>query len=145
MKRVLVAVDGSDNSLRALNFALDLRKLCAKVIITALYVGPSCYDLFPEPGMCAWIQQKELDKEIEARAEKVFEKIDEATSKQKFIIDKAIARGDVAVAISKFASEGGYDLVVVGSRGYGNIKSILLGSVSHKILQICPCPVAVIK
>lgn len=145
MRRVLVAVDGSENSLRALNFALDLRKLCSKVIITALYVGPSCYDLFPEPGMCAWIQQKELDKEIEARAEKVFEKIDEVVSKQKFNIDKAIARGDVATAISKFASEGGYDLVVVGSRGYGDIKSILLGSVSHKILQICPIPVAVIK
>jgi nucleotide-binding universal stress UspA family protein len=145
MKKVLVAVDGSGNSLRALDFALGLQKLCSAVQVTSLYVGPSCYDLFPEPGACSWIQQKELDKEIEVRAQKVFTKIDELVNQHGLAIEKAIARGDAAEAISMFARKGGYDLVVVGSRGYGEEKGILLGRVSHKVLHICPCPVAIVK
>lgn len=145
MKRILVAVDGSENSLRALDFALGFQKLCREIKVTALYVGPSCYDLFPEPGVCAWIQQKELDKEIEVRAQKVFEKVDEAVNQYGLVVEKAIARGDAAEAISRYAGKGEYDLVVVGSRGYSDVKSILLGSVSHKVLHICPCPVAIVK
>ena len=145
MKRVVVAVDGSESSLRAVSYALSLRKLSSQIQITALYVGPSCYDLFPEPGVCAWIQQKELDKEIETRANNVFEKIDKIFGQKSSNIQKAVARGSAASAICKFAREGGYDLVIIGSRGYGDESSSLLGGVSHKVLHLCQCPVTVVK
>lgn len=145
MKRVLVAVDGSENSLRALEFALDLQKMCREVQITALYVGPSIYGLFPESGLSSWIRQKDLDKEIEDRAQKISEKIDQVAVRYGASVEKAIARGDAGAAISKFAEEGEYDLVVVGTRGYGEVKSILIGSVSHKVLHLCSCPVVVVK
>ena len=48
----------------------------------------------------------------------------------------------VAVLIEKGAS---IDLVVIGSRGYGDIKSLFLGSVSHKVVESCACPCLVVK
>lgn len=145
MKKVLVAVDGSDNSLRALEFALGMKRMFADLQITALYVGPSIYGMFPEAGISSWIRQKDLDKEIEERAQKISEKIDEAAARYGFAVEKAIARGDAGAAICKFAEEQNYDLVVVGTRGFGEVKNILLGSVSHKVIHLCPCPVLVVK
>lgn len=145
MKRVLVAVDGSENSLRALEFALDLQKMCCDLQLTALYVGPSIYGMFPDSGLSSWIRQKDLDQEIEEKAQKISEKIDEIAGRYGLSVEKAISRGDVGAAICKFAEEGEYDLVVVGTRGYGEVKSIVIGSVSHKVLHICQCPVVVVK
>jgi nucleotide-binding universal stress UspA family protein len=145
MKKVLVAVDGSGNSLRALEFALEMKKMCADLQITALYVGPSLSGLFPEAGMSTLLRQKDLDKEIEERAQKISEKVDEVAAPYGFEVEKAIARGDAGAAICKLAEEQNYDLVVVGTRGYGEIKNILVGSVSHKVIHLCPCPVVVVK
>ena len=145
MKKVLAAVDGSENSLRALSFALDLQKMGTGFQVTALYVGPSIYGMFPDSGLSSWIRQKDLDQEIEEKAQKISEKIDELAGRYGLSVEKAIARGDAGSAICKFAEEGGYDLVVIGTRGYGEVKSIVIGSVSHKVLHLCSCPVVVVK
>ena len=147
MKRIVVAVDGSESSLRAVSHALKLRKLSSHVHVTALYVGPSCYDLFPEPGACSGFQQKELDKEIEFRANEVFKKIDKLTGQKSSIIEKAIGRGDAAAAISKFAMEGGFDLVIMGFHGYDEEEGsrFWLGGVCYKVLHMCQCPVTIVK
>lgn len=147
MKRFVVAVDGSESSLRAVSHALKLKKLSSHAHVTALYVGPSCYDLFPEPGVCSGFQQKELDKEIESRANEVFKKIDKLTGQKSSSIEKAIGRGDAAAAISKFAMEGGYDLVIIGFQGYDKEDSSnsWLGGVCYKVLHMCQCPVTVVK
>jgi len=147
MKRIVVAVDGSESSLRAVSHALKLRKLSSHVHITTLYIGPSCYDLFPDPGICSGFQQKELDKEIESRANEVFKKIDKITGQKSSSIGKAIGRGDAAATISKFAMEGGFDLVIIGFHGYEEEEGskFWLGGVCYKVLHMCQCPVTVVK
>ena len=52
---------------------------------------------------------------------------------------------DVGEAIIDIAARENADLVIMGSRGLSEFKGILLGSVSHKVLQRVPCPVLVIK
>ncbi len=136
--KILLAVDGSENSLRAARTALRLSKLNPGVSVTALYVGPSCYKIFPEPGSCTWLQQKELDQEIEARAEKVFAAVEEIFQAEGLTVNKAVERGDAAEAICRLAAEGCFDLIIIGSRGFGDLKSLFLGSVSHKVLHLAP-------
>lgn len=143
--KILLAVDGSENALRAAKQALHLSKLNPEVEVTALYVAPSYYDLFPASGVHGWIQQKEVNQEIEARAEKVFDTVRDLFAAEGQAISTVVEQGDTGVVICRVATEGKFDLVVMGSRGYGAIKGIILGSVSHKVLYLCPCPVMTVK
>ena len=52
--------------------------------------------------------------------------------------------GHPAGEIARVAEEGGYDLIVVGSRGRNAVGELLLGSVSHAVVKQAPCPVLVI-
>jgi nucleotide-binding universal stress UspA family protein len=54
-----------------------------------------------------------------------------------------IAYGDPTEEVSKAASEGGYDLLVVGSRGRGALGELVLGSVSQRLVDDAPCPVLI--
>jgi nucleotide-binding universal stress UspA family protein len=53
--------------------------------------------------------------------------------------------GDPACVICRVANEEGYDLIVMGSRGIGLISEMLLGSVSHSVIQHANCPVLIVK
>jgi len=53
--------------------------------------------------------------------------------------------GDAASAIMRVAVERGADLVVVGSRGLSDLKGMLLGSVSRKVIHMCECPCLTVR
>lgn len=59
-------------------------------------------------------------------------------------VQKLVKSGSAARAILNELKSGDYDLVVVGSRGRGEISSLVLGSVSQHVLQESPVPVLVI-
>jgi nucleotide-binding universal stress UspA family protein len=52
-----------------------------------------------------------------------------------------IVEGGVAHAIADLARDTGADIIVVGTRGLGPVAGLLLGSVTHRLLHIAPCPV----
>jgi nucleotide-binding universal stress UspA family protein len=56
-----------------------------------------------------------------------------------------LQEGDAAQKIKETASEVKYGLVLIGSRGRGGFKELLLGSVSHKVTNHADCPVLVVK
>lgn len=61
----------------------------------------------------------------------------------KFVIDVKI--GDPAQEICIQSKYENYDLIVMGSRGIGQFKELMLGSVSHKVLHNTDCPVLIVK
>jgi nucleotide-binding universal stress UspA family protein len=56
-----------------------------------------------------------------------------------------LQEGDAAQKIKETASEVKCGLVLIGSRGRGGFKELLLGSVSHKVTNHADCPVLVVK
>ena len=58
---------------------------------------------------------------------------------------KLTAEGDPAGRILDTAKNGGADLIVLGSRGLTDVASLLLGSVSHKVLHLAPCACLMVK
>jgi nucleotide-binding universal stress UspA family protein len=56
-----------------------------------------------------------------------------------------VAIGDPAQEILTHMQKEQVDLVVIGSRGLGTLKGVLMGSVSQKIAHLAPCPVLIVK
>ena len=138
---ILVPVDGSAHADAALAQAVDLAR-CQHARITVL---------------CAWrpftwyggsvapvgvdVQQLESDLEAETRriAEAARDRVPDGID-----VDTAVVCERPADAIIREVERGGHDLIVMGSRGHGGLRSLLLGSVSTSVLHRSRVPVMVV-
>ncbi len=59
-------------------------------------------------------------------------------------IEKVILEGDAASNIVGFAQKGAFDTIIIGRRGLGRFKAMVLGSVSNKVLQHARCSVLIV-
>lgn len=127
--KILVAVDGSKNAQRALNYAMQLGEKY-KSNITLLNVAQT---MLPRI-------QEETAKNMGERV------VSEAASHVKGVrVDKKVEVGHPAKTIIDFAGNGNYDLTVLGSRGLNPVKRFVLGSVSDKVARHAPCSVLITK
>lgn len=136
-EKILVPVDGSEHSKRALNEAIKVAKMTGGTI-TLLHVQPKRVPLIPP----AKPQDKEASQSaaqsILADGKKVVEA--EGVSAQTLLLE-----GNVVDQIVKTAKEGQFGLVVVGARGLSKLEEIMMGSVSHGVAENAPCPVIVTR
>jgi nucleotide-binding universal stress UspA family protein len=87
----------------------------------------------------------ELLSNYRKESAKILDKCKAVAEKSGTKIETVIAEGDAASGITGYAQKGGFDLIVVGSRGLGRFKEMVLGSTSSKVLQHAKCPVLVVK
>ena len=137
-KKILVAVDGSDNSKRATEHATHIASLCGKLKVDLLYVLD--YDR-TRTDIIHNIGRHDLHIDRKKRLIPI-----EAVLEQKGItFDLVIKHGEPAPTIINFANQGAYDLVVIGSRGLNSFQEMVLGSVSHKVAKRVHAPVLIVK
>ena len=137
IKQILVPMDGSKNSFKALTKAIFFAKKCDSSI-TALYVLRTPFD---NPNMIYIPQtQNELKK-----VEKFLEIAKNQVIKNSVKFKKEIVFGHEAKEIIDFAQKGKFDLIVVGARGRSSIKQMILGSVSNAIVHNSKIPILIIK
>jgi nucleotide-binding universal stress UspA family protein len=118
IRKILVPFDGSKNAQKALTYAVTLAK-AANATITLLHVQESS-------GLSRFRPQ--MTKEIGSRL------LSNATSAIKGIqTNQELESGDPAKVITETANRGGYDIIVMGSRGLGAVGRFLLGSVSDHV------------
>lgn len=140
LNKILVAFDGSEQSYKAFDFALEMSKLCpgAGPEITVLAVAQP-----PEPADIV-----EVDAVIDSATlhyEKLFNELKEMAGKRNIEIKTKVVVGHPADQIVRYASELKSDMIVVGQRGKSKIESWLLGSVSKRIASYAPCTVTIVK
>jgi nucleotide-binding universal stress UspA family protein len=150
VKKFLVAVDGSDHGWKALDLAADLAKLSdAELII--MHVVP--YEAFSE-GLKQFARAEGIQIEEErARYHAGKTLADAITSKAKVrAIEHGLARvitctaeGNTANEIVAMAKSEDVDMLFLGSRGLGEITGLLLGSISHKVMNLAPCTCVAVK
>lgn len=137
IQKILVPLDGSDNSIRGLRKAISIAQPTGATI-TGLYV----VNLHPREAVRFNPQQRK--KEI-SFAEKV---IDDATSlaaRSNVGFRPKTDSGNPGEKITKLAKDGDYDLIVIGSRGRGAGRELFLGSVSNYVLHKADVPVVIVK
>lgn len=139
--RILVAIDGSKMSEKVLNTAAQLAKQY-EAKLTLINVGK---ELVIPPNVVITDLQKILAEVSKAGHELLREaqeklKVQGIEASSLFVQGSSISRKIVEVAC-----EQQHDLIVIGSRGLGNIKEVMLGGVSHKVTQLSKCPVLIVK
>jgi len=140
--KFLVAVDGSENSLRAVNYAAFMLEHFPESTVTIVYVDTLSAVLKKKgaefPSNFDEVRNNAINKAL-GQAEKAF-------ADRKLPCKVKILEGyDVAETISDYAKENKYNQIIVGTRGLGNIRGIVMGSVSHKLIHLAPCPVTLVK
>jgi nucleotide-binding universal stress UspA family protein len=148
--KILVAIDGSQPSIDAANYAIEMAKKnnnSQLIALTVLDISTprrlsSSFITAPTYGL------KELEEERK-RAQKWLESISNKVQEiEKNIQYKAeIIEGSISVegTIVDYAENENIDLIVIGTRGRSGFKRMLLGSVASKVVTYATCPVLVIK
>jgi nucleotide-binding universal stress UspA family protein len=148
-RNILVAVDGSEASLDAVAYADDLADKCG-ASLTLLYAAR------PHSTLASRESLRDLERveHIEIRAEDLLQAeadsvLAQAAAKVSCLSKSRVERvsriGDATENIVGYAKDHGADLIVMGSRGLGNLSGLLLGSVSHKVMQVAHCPCLVVR
>jgi nucleotide-binding universal stress UspA family protein len=141
--RVIVGVDGSETARRAVRWAAREAKLRGmKLELVSAWEIPT-YSYVSGYGFPAI--SEEMTKSLTARAEgHLAEALDEARAEAREVqIETIAAEGQPAKVLVEVAK--GANLLVVGSRGLGGFRELLLGSVSQQCAQHATCPVVIVR
>jgi nucleotide-binding universal stress UspA family protein len=139
IERVLVAVDGSDPSLKAVRMAAEVaRRFGARLsmlhVVPRLLLPPDVYGLAIAT----------VEREHRAYAERVLEDARKALDVSGLELTTTVLFGSPAECIAEQATAPDVGMVVVGSRGHGAVARVFLGSVSDRLIHICSKPVLVV-
>ncbi|SFQ99347.1 universal stress protein [Desulfoscipio geothermicus] len=141
IKKIFLAFDGSQNALRAAKFAVDLHKSIPEARCTIIIVASFTKDEAEFLGA----NEAEFDNALQINTDRLLQSAVELFKSEGLIVEKVILQGDIAKSIIEYAREHDFDLIVMGTRGLGNVKGMLLGSVSNKVIHQAHCPVTVVK
>lgn len=138
---ILVPVDGSSNSTRAALFATDLAK--------AFGVGVRLFYIFPAASVeiigMAGMSRADIDQAAQASAQKAFDATHQAMEGISGVtIEEETSMGDPAEEVIRYTEDNPGTMVVIGRRGLSAMKSLMIGSVSDKVLRHAKSPVMVI-
>lgn len=143
MKKILVAVDGSRHSDKALKTVKDLLRLNDSLSITVLYVIDIPNNVLSH--QVGDLSPALFEEQARTNAETVLARARDFFRIDGFEIQTLSKYGHPATVICKVAEYEGYDLIVVGSRGLGAVKGLFMGSISSKVAHLAPCPVLIVK
>ncbi len=136
--KILLGVDGSHYSLKAAKAAAELaRCMNAELRIVVAHATVPAY--LGEPN---------FQHAVEARLKEsrsVMKKATEAVGEIPGELKTEILEGSAAEVILRVAETRGNDLIVMGSRGFGTLHGLLVGSQSQKVLQHASCPVMIVR
>ena len=133
-KKILVPIDGSAHSTRALQEAIKIAKTTSGTI-TLLTVQPSRPKILLSPKQPSNDFPKSI---ILAEGQKLVQV-------EGVFAETVLLEGNVVDQIVNTAKDGNFDLVVIGARGLNRFEEALLGSVSHGVVAKAPCPVIVTR
>jgi nucleotide-binding universal stress UspA family protein len=140
MNRILIAIDGSQQSLAAVRWVASAYSPETTEIIAA-----STYGLEPAALMAGYVPAPDWGEKWSADLETHLNGDWTAPLRDKgFSVRACVLEGHAEDTLLLIARDDRVDLIVVGCRGRGSVKEMFLGSVSHFLVTHAPCPVVVI-
>ncbi len=142
--QVLVAIDGSESSLRAMAMAAEMAKVFdAKLVAISVASLPE-YTLMEYSGASSAATER-MRKAAEDQARAALERAQGVAKRHGVEAETLMDFGPVKESLLYAVSKCHPDVLVVGSRGLSRLKKLLLGSVSETMIRYADCPVFVMK
>lgn len=136
--KIAVAIDGSDNALRAAKHAITLAQHLPEAQLEFIYVAD--YNKAKDERLLAQSEESLLLKR-KKKIDPVLELAQNAGVQAKY----TMLKGEPSQEIIKYVNAKAIDQLVIGSRGLSTFQEMVLGSVSHKVMKHVNCPVTVVK
>lgn len=137
MSRIVVGVDASEHSDRALAWAIAEAQLRgAELEVVHAYTA---LDIAALPAVVSYVEDEELVKHAHAVVD---ERLAAVGVPEDVPVTRSVRSGNPATVL--LAAAKGADLLVVGARGLGGFRGLLLGSVSHQVATHAACPVVIV-
>jgi nucleotide-binding universal stress UspA family protein len=140
LQKILLAFDGSEDSMKAADYALQLAKI-NNAQIEIVYVRESVTSYSSRVVYDAVEMEKELIEDAEEIIAKGAAKFQDAD----VMYTTKIITGDPADAICEEAEHNGITEIVIGSRGISGVSRFFLGSVSLKVLTHAHCTAIIVR
>lgn len=138
ISKILVPIDGSTYSLNALDYALDMAKTNGASLLL-LHVHRPVPITLGEPNF------QHVLAHATDRSKEIMAPVEEMATKADVEFASRIVGGTPSQSIAEVAQLEKCDLIIMGSRGKSDLEGILLGSVTHQVLQMVHCPVMVVR
>jgi nucleotide-binding universal stress UspA family protein len=142
MKKILIATDGSQAALQAVELGLELAEEHAAQV-TFVHVAPAA-DVLPVAGF-ALAGPVSVPHELDEHDREALDAALELAEQRGVPALTRLLAGSAARQIVAYADEIDADLIVIGSRGLGSLEGALLGSVSRKVLRDATRPVLIVR
>lgn len=144
--KILVCTDGSEHSMKAVKKAKEIAEI-HRAEVAIIHVYP--IDLSISSGSIHYtphIEYYEAVRKVKNEAgNKILQEAAEVFAGSDIKVNTILEEGHPARTIIEKATAGGYDLIVLGSRGIGGIKKFILGSVSNAVTQEAKTNVLLVK
>lgn len=138
MKKILLALDGSEHSHKVLETAIEYAKM-----LNAAVVFVYCHEKFPqllgEP-----YRNREIARILEESGITIAPFLKQLAAAG-LSVEERVMEEPAAKRITDIAEIERCDLIVIGSRGLGGLTSLIVGSVAQRVLQTAPCSVLVVR
>jgi len=153
-QNLLVPLDGSEHSLRALETAIQIaKKFDAKMTLIHVYSVTVTPVIMPEPTTLTpsgvpVMTPAEVTKIVETAREagqKILADGKRKVESEHIAVETVLKEGNTVQEIAKSAKEARSDLIVMGVKGISKLRELLVGSVSEGVIRQASCPVLVVK
>lgn len=136
--KIAVAIDGSENALRAAEHAIMLATHLPEAHLEIIYVAD--YNKAKDDMLTS-----QSPEGLALKREQIVHPVLDLAEEAKLETKLTTLKGNPSQEIIKYVNKNAVDKLVLGSRGLNTFQEMVLGSVSHKVMKHVNCPVTIVK